>query len=202
METKRNETKINEEKDINDNSFDVGKSSQIEIYDYSGRKLDISICKEDLNILKYIGDLQKELNIDSAINLANSGIDMFNANDEFFNSICHEYDNNDGKDIIITDRRADIFKNVSFCEIGCSYKGMNYDLMIANCTCDSSMMDYTEDNNNTDYSKGKEKVDFNSITKSVIASLLEFNIDVIYCYNLVFNLKILKVNIGFFCMLI
>ena len=108
LEIKRNETKINEDKDINDNSFDVGKSSQIEIYDYSGRKLDLSVCKEDLTILKYIGDLKKELNIDSAMNLANSGIDMFDASDKFFNSICHEYDNNDGKDIVITDRRNDL----------------------------------------------------------------------------------------------
>ena len=100
--------------------------------------------------MKYIGDLQEELSIDSAKSLANSGVDMFDARDEFFNSICHEYENNDGKDIIITDRRNDLYKNVSFCENGCSYKGMNYDLMIANCICDSSVMIYNEDKNGTD----------------------------------------------------
>ena len=79
---------------------------------------------------------------------------------------------------------------------------MNYDLMIANCRCNSNMMEYIDNNNKTDNKEGKEKVDFNSIAKSLITSLLDFNINVIYCYNLVFNLKILKINIGFFCMFI
>ena len=33
------------------------------------------------------------------MNLAESGIDIFNSSDEFFNNLCHEYDNKDGKDI-------------------------------------------------------------------------------------------------------
>ena len=45
----------------------------------------------------------------------------------------HFYDNTDGKDIIINDRKTDIYKNISFCEQGCTYKGMDYDLMIDNC---------------------------------------------------------------------
>ena len=203
MEIKRNGTKINDEKELNDNTFDVGKNSQIEIYDYSGRNLELSICKEDIKILKYIGDLQEELNIDSAKNLANNGIDIFDASDKYFNSICHEYDNHDSKDVIINDRRNDIYKNVSFCDRGCSYEGMNYDLMIANCICNTSIMKYNSDNNtNNDNNKIKEIVDFDFIKKSVIANLLDFNLDVIYCYNLVFNINILKQNIGFYCMLI
>ena len=44
---------------------------------------------------------------------------------------------------------------------------------------------------------------FNSdseLKKSFIANLLDFNINVIYCVNLVFNFKILKSNIGFYFM--
>ena len=43
------------------------------------------------------------------MDLANQGIDVFNANDAFFNDICQEFDNSNGKDIIIQDRRTDIF---------------------------------------------------------------------------------------------
>ena len=32
--------------------------------------------------MKYIGDLKEELNVESAMTLADSGIDVFNANDE------------------------------------------------------------------------------------------------------------------------
>ena len=56
MESKRNESKSNSES--NNNAFDVGKNTQIEIYDKSGRKLELSVCKEDIKILKYIGDLK------------------------------------------------------------------------------------------------------------------------------------------------
>ena len=82
--------------------------------------------------MKYIGDV-KELDIDSAKGLSELGIDAFNAADEFFNDICHQYENKDGKDIILTDRRNDIYQNATFCQDGCTYNGINYDLMAANC---------------------------------------------------------------------
>jgi len=131
MESKRNESKKGE-KD-NNNAYDIGKNMQIEIYDKSGRKLNLSVCNE--KIMKYIGDVE-EIDIQSAMSLASKGIDVFNASDEFFNNICHNYNNTDGKDIIIDDRRTDIYQNVSFCQTGCTYTGMNYELMIANCICD------------------------------------------------------------------
>ena len=137
MESKKNITKQNEEN--NDNSLNIGKNNQIEIYDFSGRKLDLSVCKENIKIMKYIKDVE-ELDIDSAMSLSGQGIDVFNANDSFFNDLCHRYDNVDGKDIIINDRRKDIYQNVSFCQDGCKYKGMDYELMIANCICDSSSL--------------------------------------------------------------
>ena len=91
MESKRNESKKVEENNNNYNSLDIGKFQQIEIFDNSGRRLDISVCKEDIKIMKYIGDLKKELNIDTAISLAESGVDVFNARDGCFNDICHQF---------------------------------------------------------------------------------------------------------------
>ena len=66
------------------------------------------------------------------MDLAEKGIDVFNADDAFFNDLCHQYDSSDGKDIVLDDRRTDIYKNATFCEDGCTYKGMDYDLMVAN----------------------------------------------------------------------
>ena len=106
MESKRNTNKNDKENDNNENSFNIGKKVQIEIYDSSGNKLDLSVCKEDIKILQYIKDVN-ELNIPEAIKLADKGVDIFNANDDYFNDICHE--NIDGKDIIIKDRRNDIY---------------------------------------------------------------------------------------------
>ena len=203
MESKRNESKKGEEKNDNSNSFDLGKNVQIEVYDMSGRKLDLSVCKEEIKIMKYLGDVAEELNIDSAKSLAESGIDVFNASDDFFNDLCHNYDNND-KDIIIKDRRTDIYKNVSFCDDGCTYTGMDYELTIANCKCDSSFMQNPSDNktNSNDKNAEEEKLSFKTLKNSVLSNIFPFNIDVIYCYKLLLNLKKLKSNIGFIIMLI
>ena len=110
------EDKINENKRNldNDKSFNLGKSTQIEIYDNSGRKLNLSICKEDIKIMKYIGDIKK-LDIITAKALSTKGIDVFNAADDFFNDLCCFYNSSDGIDINIDDRRNDIYQNATFC---------------------------------------------------------------------------------------
>ena len=89
--------------------------------------------------MKYIGDV-KELDIQSAISLSEQGIDIFNPRDTFFNDICHPYDDPNGKDIILNDRRTDIYQNATFCQYGCSYLGMNYNLMVSNCKCNSKIL--------------------------------------------------------------
>ena len=94
-----------------DNSLFIGKNSYIEIYNNSGVKLDLSICKEEIKIMKHIGDIEK-LDLETAQIFSNNGIDVFNAADDFFNDICHPFN----KDITINDRRNDIYQNVTFCQ--------------------------------------------------------------------------------------
>ena len=198
IESKKEESKKNETSNNNDNSFNLGKSIQLEVYDFSGRKLDLSVCKEEIKVMKYIGDVTEELNIKSAINLADKGIDVFNPQDDFFNDICHPY-NTEGKDIILKDRREDIYQNATFCEAGCTYRGMDYNLMVANCICGSSILQ--KDDNNITKEDNKEKfevVNFKSITKSFIASLLDFNYEVTFCYNLILDIQYLIKNYGFY----
>ena len=57
--------------------------------------------------MKYLGDV-KEIDINSAKNNAELGIDIFNASSDFFNNICFQYKSNDGKDIVVNDRRSDM----------------------------------------------------------------------------------------------
>ena len=200
IEPKKNQSNKDIEKDINDNSFDLEKNNQIKVFEFSGRELNLSVCKEGIKIMKNISDVEG-INVQSVINLAQKGVDVFNANDDYFNDICHE--NIDGKDIIIKDRRNDIYKNVSFCQKGCKYNGIDIQLLTANCICNSSFLQSDTDYNNTNDANSKEEeLNFKKLKESFISNLFDFNIDVIYCYNLVFNLKLLKSNIGFFCMII
>ena len=185
-------------KSNDDNNFNLGKNVQIEIYDYSGRQLNLSVCKNDIKIIMNLEGIT-ELDIDTSMKYSEQGIDVFNINDSFFNDICYKYDNNDGMDIIIDDRRNDIYQNVTFCQDGCIYDGIDYDLLAANCICDSNIFQTDEINLTNDE---KETVTFKTVTKSFISNLLDFNIEVIKCYNLVFDLEILSKNTGFYCMII
>ena len=196
METKRDK---NQEKNNSENRYDLGKNTEISIYDFSGKELNLSVCKEDIKIMKYLADVE-ELDIETAKTLANQGIDVFNAQDDFFNDLCHKFDNVDGKDIILTDRRKDIYKNVSFCQDGCYYSGINYEFMSADCLCDSNFLQgeekiIPEDNKEL---KQNEVVNFKSISKSFISSIFDFNYEVLRCYNLVLYKKNLIGNIGFY----
>ena len=198
METKADDNPNDKNSNNEGKSFNIGKNTQLEIYDISGRKLNLSICKEDIKIMKYIGDV-KEIDIDSSKTLSEQGIDVFNASDKFFNDLCHPYDNPDGKDIILSDRRNDIYKNVTFCQDGCTYAGMNYTLKAANCLCNSNSLKGEE--NNINYSKKEsDKIDFDKLTKSFIENLLNFNFDIVKCYNIILNMNNLLHNIGFLCL--
>ena len=162
IESKNNGTKKNDD----DNCFNLGKNQKVEIYDFSGRKLDLSVCKEDIKVMKYIGDV-KELDIQTAKSLSSQGIDVFNASDEFFNDLCHKYNNEDGKDIIIDDRRKDIYQNATFCQNGCTYSGMDYELMTANCICDSSVLQESP-NVTKEIKTDSTNINFNTLAKSFI----------------------------------
>ena len=197
IESKKNKTKENDY----DNFYDLGKNTYLEIYNLTGEKLNLSICQENIKIMKYIGD-EKKLDIQSAKNLANQGIDVFNAKDKFFNDLCYYYDNKEERDIIIDDRRKDIYQNATFCQYGCDYDGIDYELMSANCICDVNSFHNIDLNKNKKEEKSnKEKLNFDSIKKSFISNLYNFNFEVMKCYNLDINPKILKVNIGFYFML-
>ena len=180
-----------------DKSFNLDKTTQLELYDYSGNQLNLSVCDEKVKIMKYFGDNLESLEINLAKSLSAQGIDVFNAKDEFFNDICHSYDNPDRKDINLNDRRNEIYQNVTFCQYGCTYDGINYDLYAANCICDSSSLQEDDVPNNIN----EEKIDnFKLITKLFISNLVSFNYAVLRCYNLAINIKILVHNYGFYCL--
>ena len=179
-------------------SLYFGKDIKLEIYDYSSRRLDLSVCNEDIKIMKYIGP-DDNLNINKGKILSNQGIDIFNSEDDFFNDICYPYDDPNGNDIIINDRRNEIYQNVTFCQNGCRYLGINYNLTVANCLCNPRFL-LEEEINKTNINSGEEKINFKNMKKAFIENLFSFNLEILKCYKLIFNKKFLFHNIGFYCM--
>ena len=143
--------------------------------------------------MKGISDLE-DIDSGKAKELAEQGIDVFDAKDSFFNDICHPFQSN--QDLVLSDRREDLFQNVSFCGDNCLYKGMDYQLMIAKCSCDPSTIQINDGSSVEDVNNRKG-ITLNDLANSFTSELFNFNFVIIKCYNLVFNGEILRKNIGF-----
>ena len=191
IESKENKIKnenLNKDKDI----INLGKGIEILLYDKSGNKLDTSNLKnENITIMKYVGDIPY-VDFNEGKNLYQNGIDVFNESDPFFNDLCYPYKSKYDSDIILSDRRADLFQNITFCEEGCTYSGVDYELMIVNCICDINSL-----NNNNEDNSG---IILNNNKKDFTNKLYKSNIVLAKCSNLVFNSEILKNNVGFIAM--
>ena len=147
--------------------------------------------------MKYIGDIE-ELDIQTAINFSKQGIDVFNPEDDFFNDICYPYDDPKNRDINLNDRRSDFYQNATFCQNGCSYSGMNYHLIVANCICDISVIQKKEINNTESKEIDGDVNKFKMFTKTIISNLIYFNFEILRCFDLSIKTKILINNIGFY----
>ena len=177
--------------DTNNNLINLGKDIQLLIFDKSGIKLDLSDCEnEQILITKNLADLPY-INLYIAKDLFNKGIDAFNESDSFFSDICYPFKTNYSSDITLLDRRTNLFQNVSFCDSGCIYNGIDYELMVVNCLCyiDSINKDNDEGNNGIVLNNNKNKFP-KKISKS--------NFLLIKCSNLAFDTNILKKNVGFY----
>ena len=79
---------------------------------------------------------------------------------------------------------------------------MDYELMAANCSCDSSILQiYDLSDINEDGKEKSDKFNFDTLKKSFISNLFDFNYQVLFCYNLAIKIQILKKNIGFYCII-
>ena len=91
------------------------------------------------------------------------------------------------------DRRTNYYQNISLCANGCTYKGVNINDLRVSCSCEFNSGD---NNNKEELSIGKK------VFSSFKGSINQNNYIVITCYKIVFDLDIIKNNIGFYVFLI
>ena len=157
-------------------------TNQVELaFYYKNKKLNSSIC-ENVTIFMKIKE-NTTLDINELLDYGKKNIDILNAKDDFFNDICYPYSEN-GDDIIIGDRRKDIYKNFSLCQEGCTYQGIDYENLLVACNCKISENISLE-------IRPLSYEDFEDV------SFFDSNIDIFQCYNLVFSFENKKDNIGF-----
>ena len=169
---------------------------QYEIYNPITLKLvSMNICK-DIPISVSIPvslDENTKLIFDS---LSQSGYNLFNLNDSFYNDICSTYTTENGTDLTLADRKHLIYDNsgnVSMCQDGCIFHSYNSTTRKAKCDCsvqtEETITDITKLNFNKKY-----------LVDSFFNTLKNSNFLVLKCYKLVFSGKGQKNNIGSYLM--
>ena len=124
--------------------------------------------------------------------LAKSGYNLFDANDSFYNDICAVYTTENGTDILLYDRRMDIYQltvNISLCQDGCQFKSYNLETKKAECECPVQTEETKLDLSNLEFNK-------NEMLDEFYETLQNSNFRVLICYKLVYNLKVFIKNIG------
>ena len=120
----------------------------------------------------------------------NSGYDLFNENDSFYNDICTPYKSENGTDVLLNDRKNDYFNNnETTCQANCSYSNFNIENQYLKCECNI----VTEEKIDT---VEPEKFNGKIIYKSFYEVLKYSNFKVLKCYKLVFDLNSLFKNYG------
>ncbi len=159
---------------------------QYYIYSSDGTLLDLSVCSEsEISITKVILDTSS-LDLDNAIKLAKEGVDIYNINDDFFNNFCNGISVNN-QDLTLENRIEDVYVNVSLCDDGCEYQGINLENYQVICSCFY--------NNNSNITNEKKT---NKIIQSINNILNNINYKIIKCYMYWNKWKYLKNNFGFF----
>ena len=170
----------------NHNEKSLTNKVEYQVY-YNKTFLDLSVCRDsNIQIFHEITNTSL-IDIDSINTFKQSGIDIFNINDSFFNDICFPYSDSKN-DVILKDRIADIYQNYSLCDEECTYNEINTEYMTISCDC-----------------KVKTNISINESSinlKKLDEIKTESNFGLIKCYKLVFSLNGKLTNIGFLIFLV
>ena len=148
-----------------------------EVYNpITNEKLNLSLC-DSVKINTYSKYFPSEESLSKIKKLSESGYDLYNINDAFYQDICSSFTSENGTDILLSDRQTDFYENVSLCEDDCNYKG--YDLNTKRVQCECPV---------------KEEIKVEESTKNNLFGNLFSgdgfsNIKVLKCYKLLFSKK-------------
>ena len=156
------------------------------------KQLDLDICNK----------VQISINVPVNLNeettklydrLRESGYNLFDSSDDFYNDICTTYTSESGTDMTLEDRKKEIYGtngNISICQIGCKFESYLKSTQKAKCNCDIQKYKNIETN--------LEKINFSKeeIASSFLKTLKNSNFLVLKCFKLAFNFKNIFKNKG------
>ena len=119
---------------IDQDSNDIVKDVSYKVYSGTDNEISSSVYEGEIVSISYPIN-EDILDLSNGEAMAEKGVDVFNATDPFFSDLCYPYSTDNGTDMILKDRRKDIYQNVSFCDSNCVYKGINYTTRMVECDC-------------------------------------------------------------------
>ena len=162
-------------------------------------KLNLSYCEDTEIIINIPADLDPKT-IALYESLDDSGYNLFDTNDSFYNDICTPYKSENGTDLIILDRKALLYKaadNLTICQSGCELSSYNTINKKVSCECSVH-----EKEIKPTLKEMKTKFDKYLIKESFLDTIKNSNFLVLKCYKLVFNINNISKNIGMIIMTI
>ena len=165
---------------------------QFEVYDpLDLHILNLEVCSQEqisLNV-PVVMDIEVETLYSS---LEKSGYNLFNKSDSFYHDICTPYTSENGTDILLSDRKKDIYttsQSKAICQTGSDLQSYNSTNKKAKCICSISTKVITDFSFDKIFNK-KE------IEQKFFDSLSHSNFRVLKCYKLIFDFSKIKNNIG------
>ena len=158
--------------------------------------LDINECsQEQISISVPVNLNEETLNLYDS--LSNSGYNLFDKNDSFYNDICATYTTQNGTDMSLSDRQNAIEEtggSLNLCQVGCQIKSYNSENMKIICDCEVK---------STSIISSFSEIEFSTnLMNNLIKGLEYSNYKVLKCYKLLLDFESLKLNIGFILMTI
>ena len=175
---------------------------EYEIYNYNNsEKLNLEVCN-DVKINIYVPIQLDNKTIYLYNNLNQSGYNLLDSNDSFYNDICSLYTTMNGTDISINDRQTSYFnRSIILCQEGCTYDYYDNVTHKVKCICpvsQTSIINEISEQEENDFISTIVKM-YNN--KNIFAQILfspikNMNFKVMKCYHLAFELEYFMKNIG------
>ena len=156
-------------------------------------QLTLDIC-QNINI-----NITIPANLDSETlllykNLENQGYNLFNSNDKFYTDICSTYTTVNNTDILLIDRKKDIYNkyaNITICQENCNLESYNSNSYTVSCNCNIQLNKTADMDLNI-----QTKFNLEDMKNTFLNYLNNSNFRVLKCYQVAIDLTTILKNIG------
>ena len=163
----------------------------------TGELLNTEFCNTmSYKLNKNITEIHNDKNYKQLIE---HNIDVYDLYNEFYNSLCNNYNKIFKVDMILNYRILNYYPNITICDLKCIYKSTNYKTKISICDCEYEQSNFSliNQNNIFDDEVNFQNLNLNVIILSIYREALEVSkIAVIICIKISLYPKNFIENIG------